>query len=227
MLEEKHPMLDRKLIQHVLAAGWHVLPLPRATDCFAEDLLCFSRRLGNPLLGRKGEAVESLRPQSSDEAHPCSLSALHGPNQFPLHSDGAHRFLPPQFVVLACRCAGSRSVPTILVRFADIQMPDRDWSLCEGTPFLVSNGRRSFYMTIVQSARKFVRFDMGCMTPASAAAADVRETVRQKLDGCESVAIDWREGDVLIIDNWNVLHGRGVVDDVAPSNRHLCRVSIQ
>jgi alpha-ketoglutarate-dependent taurine dioxygenase len=219
--------LDRELTRHVCQDGWRLLRLPRTTGSFSEDLLRFSRRLGDPVPGRKRATVEPLRAVPPERAHPRSLSALHGPNGFPLHTDGAHRRLPPRFIVLACQCPGTRSVPTNLVRFADIRITDREKSGCEGAPFLVSNGRRSFYTTIVQPARDFIRFDMGCMTPASAEAAHLQAALQRKLDGCRLAVIHWREGDVLVIDNWNVLHGRGEAAVAASPDRHLERVSVQ
>ena len=39
-------------------------------------------------------------------------------------------------------------------------------------------------------------------------------------------SVDWKPGDVLIIDNWRVLHGRGEHENAAP-NRKLLRVLVQ
>lgn len=219
--------VDRELLQRVRRDGWHLLPLPRTTESFSDDLLRFSRRLGDPVPGRRRATVEVLRPLAPEAARPRSLSALHGSNTFPLHTDGAHRLLPPQFILLACQYPGTRSVPTVLVHFADIRIPDREKGGYEGAPFLVSNGRHSFYTTIVQPARAFIRFDMGCMTPASAEAAHLQAAIQSQLDGCTRATIHWREGDVLIIDNWNVLHGRGEAAIAASPDRRLERVSVQ
>lgn len=34
----------------------------------------------------------------------------------------------------------------------------------------------------------------------------------------------WRRGDILIIDNWRILHGRGISEQ--GTNRHLARILI-
>ncbi|WP_456683109.1 TauD/TfdA family dioxygenase [Bradyrhizobium sp. USDA 3311] len=39
--------------------------------------------------------------------------------------------------------------------------------------------------------------------------------------------VHWQTGDVIIIDNWNVLHGRGHSDDQASTDRKLLRVSVR
>lgn len=206
--------------------SWQLLSLLRTTRSFSEDLLRFSRRR-EPVPGRKRETVEPLLPLAPEEAHPRFLSALHGSNGFPLHTDGAHRLLPPRFIVLACQCPGTRGVPTILIRFSDIRMTNREKCRCEGAPFLVSNGRHSFYTTIVQPARDLVRFDVGCMLPARREAALVQAAIQRQLDGCTATVIHWREGDVLVVDNRNVLHGRGDAAITASPDRRLERLSIQ
>lgn len=65
------------------------------------------------------------------------------------------------------------------------------------------------------------------MTPASAEAAHVQAAIQRQLDGCTLATIHWREGDVLIVDNWNVLHGRGETAFAASPDRRLERVSVQ
>jgi alpha-ketoglutarate-dependent taurine dioxygenase len=37
----------------------------------------------------------------------------------------------------------------------------------------------------------------------------------------------WQPGDVLVIDNYMVLHGRGVNDESASSDRKLLRASVE
>jgi len=44
--------------------------------------------------------VSVLRPQEQGQAHPYSISAVHGLGEQPLHVDGSHMFRPPDVVVL-------------------------------------------------------------------------------------------------------------------------------
>lgn len=127
--------VDHELLRRVRRDGWRLLPLPRTTESFSEDLLRFSRRLGDPVPGRRRATVEVLRPLAPEAARPRSLSALHGSNTFPLHTDGAYRLLPPRFIVLACQCPGTRSVPTVLVHFADIRITNRKRVAVKARPF--------------------------------------------------------------------------------------------
>lgn len=171
--------------------------------------------------------MESLRLLSREAAHPHSLSAIHGQQAFPMHTDGAHHIRPPRFLVIACWSRGKTDVPTLLTRFDSLALTAEEERQCEAAPFLVRIGRRSFYASIVDRAREFIRFDQGCMTPGTPDAAAALEAMRRRLSGCEKIEFHWQEGDVLIINNWKVLHGRGEAATSASSDRHLLRVSVQ
>jgi hypothetical protein len=124
-----------------------------------------AKLLGNPVAGRAGQKIEPLIPQTQASAKAKSLSVVHGLGSFPMHTDGAHRLQPPRFVVLVCTSSGVSPVPTTLVRFRDLQVTASERARLEATPFLVRNGRRSFYSTICSASRMFIRFDAGCMVP--------------------------------------------------------------
>ncbi|MCK1705336.1 TauD/TfdA family dioxygenase [Bradyrhizobium sp. 146] len=224
---QKRSEIGPDLTPRVIGRGWLSMSLPRLSESFEEDLLALSRWLGEPVSGRKRAAVESLRLLSREAAHPRSLSAIHGQQAFPMHTDGAHHVCPPRFLVIACRSPGKADVPTLLTRFSNLALTEDEARQCEAGTFLVRNGRRSFYASITDRAREFIRFDQGCMTPVTREAAAALEAMRARLSGCEKVEVHWREGDVLIIDNWRVLHGRGQLAPFASPDRHLQRVSIQ
>jgi Taurine catabolism dioxygenase TauD, TfdA family len=217
----------QELCQSVKDHGWLLLALPRSKGDLGIEVLNFARRLGQPISGRKGELVESLRPAWPEEASPRSLSAIHGMHPFPFHTDGAHYSRPPRYLVLACISPGTTVVPTVLNSFKDLGLTEHELARCRTATFLIKNGRRSFYSTILDSMRGFVRFDEACMTPTSADAATILEVIRSRLIDREPVQIRWRSGDAVVLDNWRILHGRGSGSSVVPTDRHMLRVSIQ
>src|SRR5436309_898875 len=97
--------------EQVIADGWQCLYLTDGADIVAE-MKALAQSLGRPMLGRKGKMVEKLAPKTQESAEPKSLSAIHGRDPFPLHTDGAHLPRPPRFVILACLAQGSVPVPT-------------------------------------------------------------------------------------------------------------------
>jgi hypothetical protein len=97
----------------------------------------------------------------------------------------------------------------------------------ESAPFFVRNGRQSFYSTICSPARTFVRFDTGCMVPKGAESEANAALIVRRTKEIGFTAVGWRTGDILIIDNWNVLHGRGDGSAETSDDRRLLRVSVQ
>lgn len=215
------------LARAVCECGWLRLRSEESTHNLAAEALRFARNLGEPLSGRNGSAVEALAPLSVETANPNSLSVLHGLGTFPLHIDGAHCVRPPRFILLACANPGSSPVPTVLSRFRDLHLRDDERRKCESAPFLVRNGRRSFYSSIVDHSRPFVRFDQGCMFPMLVEGEQAIAAVALRAAECGPTTFHWKANDILVIDNWQVLHGRGLSSAMASPDRCILRVSIQ
>jgi hypothetical protein len=186
-----------------------------------------ARRLGNPIRGRAGRKIEPLIPTKQTGANAKSLSVVHGLGSFPMHTDGAHLLQPPRFVVLVCASPGTAPVPTTLLRSRDLHTTEQERDLLEAAPFLVRNSRRSFYSTICSRSRPFIRFDEGCMVPQGKEAQASAWLIAHRAKEVGVTAVHWRIGDVLIIDNWNVLHGRGLAGTQASPDRKLFRLSVQ
>jgi hypothetical protein len=116
-------------VQRVRRDGWHLLPLPRTTENLSEDLLCFSRRLGDPVPGRRRATVEVLSPLAPEAARPRSLSALHGSNTFPLHTDGAHRLFATSIYFTGLSMSGNekRAHGSRPLRAYSDSEPGKEW----------------------------------------------------------------------------------------------------
>jgi alpha-ketoglutarate-dependent taurine dioxygenase len=218
---------ETDLASRVKDAGWFFTSLGDRAGNMVAELRTLASRLGEPMAGRAGQQIETLSPLHPTEAKPKSLSVLHGLASFPLHTDGAHLLHPPRFVMLACVTPGSRGVPTVVVRLRDIRLDEPAMQCLRTAPFLVRNGRRSFYSTICDFDRPFIRFDPGCMTALHANGRAAIDLLSDRTAKCDRSAVDWQAGHILIIDNWTVLHGRGHFNSVASPDRTLLRMSIQ
>lgn len=222
---QANELIPRDLASVVRERRWLHLRGLATCDNVRDKAIYVAGLLGKPLPGRKNQIVETLAPSSAQAAYANSLSSRHGLEPFPLHIDGAALIRPPHFIVLACECTGSTPVPTVLAHFDDMAVRIADCERFETTPFLIRNGRQSFYSTIVDSSRPFVRFDAGCMMPICATGEEVLSAVTLNSSGLPRTEIDWQVGDVLVIDNWRVLHGRG--DSAASQDRRLLRICVQ
>ncbi|MGY5884973.1 hypothetical protein [Modestobacter lacusdianchii] len=96
------------LVKTATASGW------AASSARLDQVRGWARTLHwEETATRKGDAAVSvLRPTAAEDAHPRSLSAIHGLGEQPLHTDGAHLQAPPDIVIL--HAAEPNGTPTLL-----------------------------------------------------------------------------------------------------------------
>jgi hypothetical protein len=215
------------LAGRVLRCGWFKSTVTEMGHDMHAAPETIAKLFGNPVTGRAGQKIEPLIPTEQARANAKSLSVAHGLGSFPMHTDGAHQLQPPRFVVLVCASPGTSPVPTTLIRFRDLKVTASERTRLEAAPFLVRNGRRSFYSTICSRSRRFIRFDAGCMMPQGSESESSVKLIAHRASEVGFTLVNWRTGDVLVIDNWTVLHGRGLGISEASFDRKLLRVSVQ
>lgn len=192
----------------------------------AEELIKLGKKMGQVRTGRFGSLVEVLSPLDRSSAPIHSLSAIHGHDQFPYHIDGSHLISPSRYLLLFCSEATGSIAPTHILHRRDLDFPTDIFEAMREGVFLVQNGRRSFYSSILSDYVSFMRWDAGCMMPKDTKAVRATEALSQLASMTKKTTINWKIGALLIIDNWSVLHARGpVVDKI--SRRKLLRVSVQ
>lgn len=218
---------DATLRQTIISNGWIVFKRSSNEFALIDEVRRLGQSLGKPGANRKGEEVEVLSPTSPMSAHTNSLSNKHGMGRFPLHTDGAHRLTPPRFIVLACVHPGARTAPTVLAPIGDFSLSKEEKCELESAPLTFRNGRQSFHSTILGQKRAFVRFDQDCMSYPDQRSRAAAHLFLERANAITLIEHWWQPGDVLVIDNYMVLHGRGVNDESASSDRKLLRASVE
>jgi hypothetical protein len=89
----------------------------------------------------------------------------------------------------------------------------------------VRDGARSFYSAMLANASVFLRVDSGCLIPANAPATMAQLRLRQLVSDATPLEVTWAAGDLLVLDNWSMLHGRG--DARGSELRELNRALVQ
>lgn len=219
-------MRGRPTVLTVLAQrGW---VQHRAADSGSDAMLNEIRWLGDSLgmraLGRARALEEVVQPQRSPEAHPRSLSARYGLDALPLHVELSHRPRPCRYLLLGCLAPGAPRATTMLLDWRSLAFSSDDFQLLESAPVLVRTGRRSFYSTILSSDRTFLRYDPACVEGVEQRGRSALQLLARRLSLASSENHEWRQDDILIIDNWRVLHGRG--PSQLNSGRSLARILI-
>lgn len=157
---------------------------------------------------RKGDPQSvTLRPQRREEAHPRSISAVHGLETQPLHIDGAHMPDPPDVVILYAERPNETPTRVCNVR---AKLPGSSFTrdaLDHGV-FLVGLGPQAFLATALDMGG--LRYDPAVMAPADNRARHARDYLAGLSD--DFVEHEWKEGGmVLVLDNRSVLHGRSAL----------------
>jgi hypothetical protein len=179
--------------------------------------------LGRRTAGRAGALEEIVRPRAANDAHPRSLSARHGLNALPFHVELSHRPRPCRYLLLGCIEPGSPSAVTMLLDWRSLGFSQDELHLLEA-PVLVRTGRHSFYSTILSPDRAFLRYDPCCLEAVEERGRSALRLMERRLALSSPDTHQWRRGDILIIDNWRILHARG--PSARSSGRRLVRILI-
>ena len=190
------------------------------------DLLALARRLGVPKPPRPGRAVvRVLTPEDANPARANTLTGRYGSGAFPLHTEAAFWRTPPRFVLLACDTAGAGERPTLLCELPGA-LAALD-AVLRRVPWLV-DARPRFLANVITAATDGARYrlDLDCMAPASAETVAVVPLVRAAVSASPAIRIEWARGDVAIVDNRRVAHGRGS-SGTPDVDRRLLRILIE
>jgi len=211
------------LLQCLSRKGYVFVQLEaRDSTALGRQLLELAKTLGRPQATRGKDPLDRLVPQKKEQAHVKSLSAQTGLAEQPWHIDLAHCQVPARYIALACEREGGKPVPTELTYWNNLlSMDDHEASHTE--PFLVRNGRGSFYATLLTQDQKFLRFDPGCMQPTTQRSKSLLSKLCRK-NVEPTIRINWQPGLAVIFDNWRMLHRR--LDAHDAEDRILLRVSV-
>lgn len=204
--------------------GWMVASVDGDESLVADALGNLCDELGTVIYGRGGADIESISPTPREFAHQRSLSAVHGLGALPLHVELSHRIRPCRYVALACLNTGTASVPTALLDRHTIAFSADERTMLRNAVLLVRSGRRSFYSSILPPDDLWLRFDAGCMEAFDARGRAAMEMIEDRLARSSPTLHHWRAGEILVIDNWRVLHGRASAEKAA--GRRLSRMLI-
>ena len=214
-------LLSSHLQGQANSVGW---ALVRSGYNEQDDILALMRtigaELGRVVVGRHSASTEFLRPRTRVEASPRSQSAAFGLNEIPLHSDQSHKPVPCRYLVLGCLDADG-ATSTNMLKWRKLNLSEDEWRLLEQAPILVDNGRLSFFSTILPANRSYMRYDRACLRARCNRGKTALTLLEHRLSEECPTSHFWRRGDILLIDNWNTLHGRAASTQ---SNRCLARM---
>lgn len=158
--------------------------------------------------------VQTIRPRVQEPALTNQYSGTFGLGEFPLHTDLAHWALPPRYLLLRCQ-VGADAVSTLVLPFAEVTGSSGiDWSRALVRPRRRQGGSSLLRICFLVNDRPAYRWDPLFLRPANATAHEAAEVLEGEATRAKAAHfVLEREGDMLLLDNWQVLHGRSRVPD--------------
>lgn len=183
----------------------------RGGDLHSLNYASIRQGMWKPASQKAGAVITKLRPMNQEQAPSRTLSAVHGLNAQPLHTDGAHLRKMPDVIILS---ASSPSPTGTTIWKLGREYPSALWN----GVFTVRGNEGSFLAHAYTNQR--LRFDPVCMSPADQLAREAKEFLE---DSREDAHIHtWSAGNTLLfIDNRQALHGREAVADAADAESRV------
>jgi L-asparagine oxygenase len=160
--------------------------------------------------------VQALRPRTQSGENRNQYSGAYGIGRFPLHTDLAHWYFPPRYLLLRCKL-GSAHVATTLAPSSILAAALGEHMLRRAllVPRRKSRAQHIYPLPIMfhDNGNWAIRWDSLFLRPLNSAARRVSEIM---------LSVEWRDagsaqitleeaGDTLVIDNWKMFHGRSSV----------------
>lgn len=178
--------------------------------------------IGDPVALGGGQIVHEISPKTMEEALSNTYSGNYGLGEFPLHTDMSTWFVPPRYLMLRC-IVGMSDVATTVVD--PISAIDAIGAANLIRAVMKPRKRVAGKIGLLSIARRIpsglmIRWDDRYLVPCSrsgetyarAFASEIKTLVVEKVSLSEP-------GDLLILDNWRMLHGRSSVSESGRSRR--------
>ncbi len=188
------------------------------------DSLDIANEIGVAARVEGADMVQSLVPTDSKNKEASSYSGNFGMDAFPFHTDLAHWYKPPRFLLLRC-IKPSSDVYTGILPSAPLFIEENynDLRRALFRPRRRLDGRLS---PLRLFEKNLYRWDTLFLSPLSRMAKSLQIRIEQRIKESSPHKVFLAEGgDCVLIDNWNTFHSRSAVPPKA-SNRKIERTYI-
>lgn len=208
-----------QILDDISTRGFVDLGIYEPEKCISKIAL----QLGHCLGVRLHANFEQLTTNSTTAKPQNTYAGNYGFSELPLHTDLAHWYVPPRYILLRC-VVGDPEVSTLLLHHREVvaQFSEaivrralfRPRRRLEGKLFLMRLRDNGIF-----------RWDQLFLTPDNHEARQVRNLMispHSSFKIMEEVTLA-EPGRTILIDNWNTLHGRSLVKTI-PSQRRIQRI---
>lgn len=200
-----------------------------ANDCHSvEDFLSLTRSLGEIINHPNGEQYDIVSANNGSSARKGSFSHNFGFNFFPLHTDTAFWDIPARLMVMWSPKVSATS--TTLMPWHKIidSIPNGKREIINDAIFTLYTYEYVKYcsLKLLTSGITGFRYDPNIMNPANKQAEEFVFYYNLFIQETDLDEFKWSGSNALIVDNWNVLHGRKIVENTK-ENRRIYRAYVR
>jgi alpha-ketoglutarate-dependent taurine dioxygenase len=192
---------------------------------YEQELLQLASEFGQAVPVRAGgELVQTLRVQFGSKCNKNSLTRRYGVGSFPYHTDGAYMDQVPRYLVLRSTSSIPSRRPTLIKDFIT-NLSSHELRVLSTEQWRIDAGRKAFYSSVI--CANGLRLDLDCMRPVCGDTSSTVAIIQSVLDRVKPTELHWNANRVVVIDNWRLVHARGVGDELDDEVRELERVLVK
>lgn len=180
-----------------------------------ESFISLVKKLGEIIPTTNGQEYDVIVANDGRNARLGSFSQNFGLNTFPLHTDTAFWAVPARLLVMWSPEISSTS--TTMLPWKDIldRFSQTEKNAVNEAVFVVKTFENSNYRAInfISSKKNGYRYDPNIMLPANRQAEKFVEAFNKVISQVNLIDLYWSGSNVLVLNNWKMLHGRSRVDN--------------
>ncbi|WP_409500548.1 hypothetical protein ACJ7Z2_01315 [Mannheimia glucosida] len=159
------------------------------------------------------DTVQTLIPKIAEKEYKNSYSGNYGLGEFPFHTDMAHWYIPPKYLLLRC-IVPAPNVPTNLINLYSIfQEIDFNYDLAHFVPRKKLESKTSILHLYKNG---ICRWDILFLKPFNQYARNLELIITDKISNYSYKQIQLKQaGDCILINNWKMIHSRSAVDELS------------
>lgn len=164
------------------------------------------------------DVVQSLVPSEIKSKEASSYSGNFGMGEFPFHTDLAHWYKPPRFLLLRC-ITPSTGVFTSVLLSASLFLRENKNDLRRAL-FRPRRRLDSRLSPLRLFEKDFYRWDTLFLRPLNKLSKSLQSRIEQRImEFTPQKIVLAQKGDCVLIDNWNTFHARSAVPPEANSRK--------
>lgn len=193
-----------------------------------QNLLSLAEGLGEVIFHPNGEKYDVVVANDGINAKAGSFSQNFGFDEFPLHTDTAFWAIPARLLVMWSPEASTTS--TTMLSWGDIldSFSKIEKKILNDAIFKVHTFENVSYRGVKFSSltAKGFRYDPNIMIPANEQGKDFVAIFHRTIREMKLIDFHWSGSNALVINNWNMLHGRNQVKNKNES-RKIFRIYVR